>query len=140
MEDIVKDYLKDILENQDYGKFISLHPEIRQYKNLLIDDGNIYSVDGTELTEEQINVIHNIMQPFSYILVYTNKRGEKQVFFNYHNGTNGREGDAVTSLWDAHRKLSSIKKNPLVKWTTLLEYSPDHCDDVYSWFITFVLK
>ena len=140
MENIDKEYLKDILENQDYGKFISLHPEIRQYKNLLIDDGNIYSVDGTELTEEQINVIHNIMQPFSYILVYTNKRGEKQVFFNYHNGTNGREGDAVTSLWDAHRKLSSIKKNPLVKWTTLLEYSPDHCDDVYSWFITFVLK
>ena len=36
--------------------------------------------------------------------------------------------------------LSSIKKNPLVKWTTLLEYSPDHCDDVYSWFITFILK
>ena len=140
MENIDKEYLKDILENQDYGKFISLHPEIRQHKNLLIDDGNIYSVDGTELTEEQINVIHNIMQPFSYILVYTNKSGEKQVFFNYHNGTNGQEGDAVTSLWDAHRKLSSIKKNPLVKWTTLLEYSPDHCDDVYSWFITFILK
>ena len=140
MENIDKKYLKDILENQDYGKFISLYPEIRQHKNLLIDDGNIYSVDGTELTEEQINVIHNIMQPFSYILVYTNKSGEKQVFFNYHNGTNGREGDVVTSLWDAHRKLSSIKKNPLVKWTTLLEYSPDHCDDVYSWFITFILK
>lgn len=140
MENINKDYLKDILENQDYGKFISLHPGIRQHKDLLIDDDNIYSVDGTELTEEQINVIHNIMQPFSYILVYTNKSGEKQVFFNYHNGTNGREGDAVTSLWDVHRKLSSIKKNPLVKWTTLLEYSPDHCDDVYSWFITFVLK
>ena len=80
------------------------------------------------------------MQDFSFVLVYTNKRGEKQVFFNYHNGSNGREGDVVTSLWDVHRKLSSIKKNPFVKWTTLLEYRPDHCDDVYSWFITFVLK
>lgn len=140
MENYSKDYLIDILENEDYKGFISLHKQIWQHKDLLIDEGNIFSVDGTELTPEQIDVIHNIMHYYSYVLVYTNKRGEKQVFFNYHNGTNGREGDAVTSLWDAHRKLSSIKKNPLVKWTTLLGYSPDHCDDVYSWFITFILK
>ena len=140
MENFTKDYLIDILENQDYGKFVSLHPKIRQHKELLIDDGNIFSVDGTELSPEQIDTIHSIMQYYSYVLVYTNKRGEKQVFFNYHNGSNGREGDVVTSLWDAHRKLSSIKKNPLVEWTTLLEYSPDHCDDVYSWFITFIFK
>ena len=135
-----KEYLIDILENQDYEKFVNLHPHIWGHKNLLIDEGNIFSVDGTELTPEQIEAIHGIMQDLSFVLVYTNKRGEKQVFFNYHNGSNGREGDVVTSLWDVHRKLSSIKKNSFVKWTTLLEYSPDHCDDVYSWFITFVLK
>lgn len=135
-----KEYLIDILENQDYKNFVCLHPHIWRHKNLLIDEGNIFSVDGTELTPEQIEAIHGIMQDFSFVLVYTNKRGEKQVFFNYHNGSNGREGGVVTSLWDVHRKLSSIKKNPFVKWTTLLEYRPDHCDDVYSWFITFVLK
>ena len=140
MENFTKEYLIDILENQDYRRFISLHPHIGQHKDLLIDEGNIFSVDGTELTLEQIDAIHNIMQYYSFVLVYTNKRGEKQVFFNYHNGTNGHEGDVVTSMWDAHRKLSSIKKNSLVKWTTLLEYRPDHCDDVYSWFITFILK
>ena len=137
---LTKEYLTDVLENQDYRRFICLHPHIWKHKDFLIDDGNIYSADGTVLSAEQIDTIHNIMQPFSYVLVYTNKSGEKQVFFNYHNGTNGREGDVVTSLWDAHRKLSSIKKNPLIKWATLLEYSPDHCDDVYSWFITFILK
>lgn len=140
MEKFTEEYLINILENQDYKGFISLHPQIWKHKDLLIDEGNIFSVDGTELTPEQIGVIHDIMQYHSFVLVYTNKRGEKQVFFNYHNGTNGREGDAVISLWDAYIKLSLIKKNPLVKWTTLLEYSPDHCDDVYSWFITFVLK
>ena len=140
MENFTKEYLIEILENQDYGKFVSLHPKIWQHKELLIDDGNIFSVDGTELSPEQIDTIHSIMQYYSFVLVYTNKRGEKQVFFNYHNGTNGSEGDVVTSLWDTHRKLSSIKKNPLVEWTTLLEYSPDHCDDVYSWFITFIFK
>ena len=86
MENFTKDYLIDILENQDYGKFVSLHPKIRQHKELLIDDGNIFSVDGTELSPEQIDTIHSIMQYYSYVLVYTNKRGEKQVFFNYHNG------------------------------------------------------
>lgn len=140
METFTKEYLIDILENEDYNKFVCLHPHIWGHKNLLIDEGNIFSVDGTELTSEQIEAIHGIMQDLSFVLVYTNKRGEKQIFFNYYNGSNGREGDVVTSLWDVHRKLSSIKKNPLVKWTTLLEYSPDHCDDVYAWFITFVLK
>lgn len=140
MERFTKEYLINVLENQDYKEFISLHPQIWKHKDLLIDEGNIFSADRTELTPEQIGVIHNIMQHHSFVLVYTNKSGEKQGFFNYHNGTNGREGDAVASLWDAYIKLSLIKKNPLVKWTTLLEYSPDHCDDVYSWFITFVLK
>ena len=140
MERFTKEYLIDILENQDYKEFISLHPQIWKHEDLLIDEGNIFSVDGTELTTEQIGVIHDVMQCHSFVLVYTNTCGEKQVFFNYHNGTNGREGDVVESLWDVYMKLFLIKNNPLVKWTTLLEYSPDHCDDVYSWFITFVLK
>ena len=140
MVKFTKEYLIEVLENQDFGKYVSLHPHIWQCKELLIDDGHIFSVDGTELSSEQINVIHGIMQEWSFVLVYTNTHGEKRVFFNYHNGSNGFEGDAVKAMWDAHRKLSSIKKNPYVKWTTLLHYEPDHCDDVYSWFITFTLK
>ncbi len=135
-----KTNLVDILENQDFREYVCLHPQIWQHKELLLDDGNIFSADGTELTNEQIVSIHEFIQPWSFVLVYTNKDGEKQAFFNYHNGTNGKEGDVVKAMWDAYKKLSSIKKNKNVKWTTLLTYSPDHCDDVYSWFITFKLK
>lgn len=138
MEKFTKEYLKNILEQRDYKKFVCLHPSIYYHEDLLIDNGNIYSVDGTELSLEQIDMIHSITR--SYVLVYTNKRGEKQLFFIYHNGTNGYERDAVTSLLDVYEKLSSIKNNPLVKYTTLLEYEPDHIDDVYYWFITFILK
>jgi hypothetical protein len=140
MLDYIKKYLVDILENQDYYRFAHLHPHIHQWKDLSIDGNNIYSADGTTLTSEQIDAIHDIIPYYGYALVYTNKFGEKQVFFSYHNGTNGTEMDVVTSLWDTHRKLSFIKKHPLVKWTTLLEYNPDHCDDVYDWFITFIFK
>lgn len=140
MMDCIKKYLIDILENQDYYRFVNLYPHIQQWKDLLIDENNIYSADGTTLTPEQIDAIHNIVPFYAHVLVYTNESGEKQVFFNYHNGTNGEEMDVVTSLWDTHRKLSFIKKQPLVKWTTLLEYNPDHCDDVYNWFITFIFK
>ena len=138
MKKLTKDYLINILEQQDYKKFVGLHPSIYHHEDLLIDKNNIYSVDGTELSSEQIDMIHSITR--NYVLVYTNKRGEKQLFFIYHNGTNGREGDVVTSLLDVYKKLSSIKNNPLVKYTTLLEYEPDHIDDVYYWFITFILK
>lgn len=135
-----KEYLTGILEHNDYDNFVRLHPAIWNYRELLLDDNQIFSIDGTQLTDEQIEAIHNFVQPWSFVLVYTNKHGEKQAFFNYHNGTNGEEGDAVKAMWDAHRKLSAIKKDKNIKWTTLLKYSPDHCDDVYSWFITFILK
>jgi hypothetical protein len=139
MKKFTKEYLTNILEQQDYEKFVSLHPNISYHEELLIDGSNIYSIDGTELSSEQIDMIHNITT-HDYVLVYTNKRKEKQLFFIYCNGTNGYEGDVVTSLLDVHFKLSFIKNNPLVKYTTLLEYEPDHCDDVYYWFITFILK
>lgn len=138
MEKFTKEYLKNILEQQDYKKFVCLHPNIYNHKDLLIDDGNIYSIDGTKLSSEQIDMIHSITR--DYVLVYTNKRGEKQLFFIYCNGTNGREGDVVTSLLDVYNTLFLLKDNPLVKYTTLLEYEPDHIDDVYYWFITFILK
>lgn len=39
MERFTKEYLIDILENQDYKGFIFLHPQIWQHKDLLIDEG-----------------------------------------------------------------------------------------------------
>lgn len=138
--EFTKECLVDILQNEDYHRYVRLHPAIWHQRDMMIDQGNIFSADGTQLTNEQIEVIHGFIQPWSFVLVYTNKSGEKQAFFNYHNGTNGKEGDVVKAMWDAHRKLNAIKKNKGVKWTTLLHYDPDHCDDVYSWFITFTLK
>lgn len=140
MKKFTKEYLIDILENQDYERFVCLHPHIQQHKELLIDEGNIYSVDGTKLNLEQIEFIHSIIQPWTYVLVYTKDNGKQQVFFNYHNGSNGCDGDAVKAMSETYEKLSSIKNNPLVEWTTLLGYKPDHCDDVYSWFMTFIFK
>lgn len=77
MFDCIKKYLIDILENQDYYRFAHLHPHIQQWKDLLIDDNNIYSADGTTLTLEQIDAIHDIAPSYSYVLVYTNELGEK---------------------------------------------------------------
>ena len=37
MERFTKEYLIDILENQDYKGFIFLHPQIWQHKDLIID-------------------------------------------------------------------------------------------------------
>ena len=69
-----------------------------------------------------------------------NKDGKKQVYFNYHTGTNGLDGDAVSSTYYAYTLMRDIKNKETVEWTTLLKYAPDHCDDVYTWFITFTFK
>ena len=115
-----KEYLTGILEHKDYDDFVRLHPAIWTYRELLLDDCQIFSIDGTQLSSEQILSIKKFIPPYTFVLLYTNKSGEKQAFFNYHNGTTGEEGDSVKAMWDAHRKLSSIKKDKNIKWTTLL--------------------
>ena len=140
MREFTLDYLQELLEREDFSEFVGLHPDIWGHKNLQVDDTNIFSIN-TELTETEKDCLKELVSEVpTFVLVYTNKYGNKQVFFNYHNGTNGYEGDAVNSIKDCYEMLSKIKDHEYVKWATLLHYEPDHCDDVYSWFITFVLK
>ena len=140
MREFTLDYLQELLEREDFSEFVGLHPDIWGHKNLQVDDTNIFSIN-TELTETEKDCLKELVREVpTFVLVYTNKYGNKQVFFNYHNGTNGYEGDAVNSIKDCYEMLSKIKGHKCVKWATLLHYEPDHCDDVYSWFITFVLK
>ena len=137
---LTKEHIVDVLKNEDWHEFVKLHPHIWQYRELLLDDDFIFSADGTQLSDEQINDIHNIAELNSYVVVYTNEDGKKQAYFNYHNGTNGKEGDAVSSIHDVYMLMNNIKNKETVEWTTLLNYFPDHCDDVYTWFITFKFK
>lgn len=137
---LTKEHIVNVLNNEDWHEFVKLHPHIWQHRELLLDDDFIFSADGTQLSDEQIKDIHNIAELNSYVIVYTNKDGKKQVYFNYHTGTNGLEGDAVSSTYYAYTLMRDIKNKETVEWTTLLKYAPDHCDDVYTWFITFTFK
>jgi hypothetical protein len=140
MKEFTPEYLQELLEREDFSEFVRLHPHIWKHKNLQVDDTNIFSVN-TELTAIEKDCLKELVsEEPTYVLVYTNKYGDKQVLFNHHNGTNGFEGNAVNSIKECYETLSRIKEHKCVKWTTLLHYEPDHCDDVYSWFITFVLK
>ena len=140
MKEFTPEYLQEVLEREDFSEFVRLHPHIWKHKNLQVDDTNIFSVN-TELTAIEKDCLKELVsEEPTFVLVYTNKYGDKQVLFNHHNGTNGYEGDAVNSIKECYETLSRIKDHKCVKWTTLLHYEPDHCDDVYSWFITFVLK
>lgn len=140
MKEFTLEYLQELMEREDFSEFVRLHPHIWKHKNFQVDGTNIFSVN-TELTAIEKDCLQELVgEESTFVLVYTNKYGDKQVFFNYHNGTNGFEGDAVNSTKDCYEMLSKIKGHKCVKRTTLLHYEPDHCDDVYSWFITFVLK
>ena len=69
------------------------------------------------------------------IWVYTNDNGKEQAFVIYHNGTNGKEGNILSSMLDAVEKLEKIQG--FTEWATVVDCHCDTLDDVYSWLFTF---
>ena len=134
-EEIIK-----ILLEGDYKGFIGLHPKIwnSQFK---LEETNIYPIN-IELNDKQIDLIKDIVNcTDSYVLVYRNpKTNNIQVFFSFHNGTNGLEGNIINSMRECLELIENINKHPDIEWVTVLDTYFDTCDDVYSWWITFVIK
>ena len=76
-----------------------------------------------------------------YVLVYRNPRTNNiQVFFSFHNGTNGLEGNIINSMRECLELIENINKHPDIEWVTVLDTYFDTCDDVYSWWVTFTIK
>jgi len=135
-----KESIIKILETGDYPGFLNLHPEIWN-SEFKIEDTNIYGIDVC-LTPRQIEVIKSLTAyPCTYVLVWKNSwSGDIQVFFTYHNGTNGEENNIINSMKDCAKFLEKINNHPDIEWVTTLDAEFDTCDDVYSWWITFTLK
>ena len=134
-EEIIK-----ILLEGDYKGFIGLHPKIwnSQFK---LEETNIYPIN-VELNNKQIDLIKDIVScTDSYVLVYRNPRTNNiQVFFSFHNGTNGIEGNIINSMRECLELIENINNHPDIEWVTVLDTYFDTCDDVYSWWVTFVIK
>ena len=135
-----KNKIIEILLGGDYKGFIRLHPKIwnSQFK---LGETNIYPIN-IDLNDKQIDIIKDITScTHSYILVYRNPRNnDVQVFFTFHNGTNGLERNVINSMRECLELLENINKLPDIEWVTVLDTSFDICDDVYAWWITFVIK
>lgn len=135
-----KETIIKILETSDYSGFLGLYPKIWN-SELKMGDTNIYGID-VYLTPKQIEVIKSLTDySCKYVLVWKNSwSGDIQIFFTYHNGTNGLEGNIINSMKDCVKVLERINNCSDVEWTTVLDARFDTCDDVYSWWITFTLK
>ena len=98
-----------MLEREDFSEFVRLHPHIWKHKNLQVDDTNIFSVN-TELTAIEKDCLKELVsEEPTYVLVYTNKYGDKQVLFNHHNGTNGYEGMLSILLRSVTKRCQELK-------------------------------
>lgn len=136
----MKEQIIKILSEADYKGFVNLHPKIWN-SEFKLGDTFIYPID-VYLTLKQIETIKSLTDyPCAYVIVWKNSwSGDIQVFFTYHNGTNGLEGNIINSMKDCTKVLEKINNHPDVEWTTILDTLFDTCDDVYSWWITFTLK
>ena len=112
------------------------------------EDGTWHTYDGVynvsnydTVSDETLEAIRNYRSKINddcNIWITTNIYGEEQAYVIYHNGTNGREGNALNSMMDAANKLEIVQS--FTDWATLIDCYCDTCDDVYSWLFTFVAK
>ena len=102
----------------------------------------VYNVSNSEtLSDKTLEAIRNYRSKIDddcNIWITTNIYGEEQAYVIYHNGTNGRESNALNSMRDAANKLEFVQS--FTDWATLIDCYCDTCDDVYSWLFTFVAQ
>lgn len=154
-----KEKITKILSNGDFQEMASLWKGgdmDKYYKQYEIegyshpqqwDDGTWHTYDGcyslndgniSDKMRKALDAYRNTICNDSNIWVYTNSFGREQAFVIYHNGTNGKEGNALNSMRDAANVLEKVQG--FTAWGTLVSTYCDIYDDVYSWLLTFEVK
>ena len=151
-----KEDIKNILKRGEFEGFIKLQLRDNngmgydQYKiegyshPKKSDDGMCHTFDGyyslndgmiSDRMRKAIDDYREHINDTENIWVYTNDNGKEQAFVIYHNGTNGKECNALNSMRDAVDKIGKIQG--ITEWATLLDCHCDTLDDVYGWLFTF---
>ena len=151
-----KEDIKNILKRGEFEGFIKLQLRDNngmgydQYKiegyshPKKSDDGMCHTFDGyyslndgmiSDRMRKAIDDYREHINDTENIWVYTNDNGKEQAFVIYHNGTNGKECNALNSMRDAVDKIGKIQG--ITEWATLLDCHCDTFDDVYGWLFTF---
>ena len=151
-----KEKIKDILKRGKIEEIIALQLcydseicyaqyEIEGYSHpKKCDDGKYhtfdacYSLNDGKISDRMRKAIDDYREHINDtedIWVYTNDNGKEQAFVIYHNGTNGKEGNILSSMLDAVEKLEKIQG--FTEWATVVDCHCDTLDDVYSWLLTF---
>ena len=155
-----KKEIQNILSNGEIGKVaglwkgVSMDEHYKDYEisefshHQQLEDGTLHTYDGVYnvsdfeiLSDKTLDAIRSYRSKIDdncNIWITTNIYGEEQVYVIYHNGTNGREYNALNSMRDASNKLEIVQS--FTDWATLIDCYCDTCDDVYSWLFTFVAQ
>lgn len=72
-------------------------------------------------------------------VIQTKINGEVQVHALFFSGTNGKENSIKSSLEKVAKLLGKLESRSEIKWAQVLDVSIDNLDDVYGFYITFVL-
>lgn len=100
-------------------------------------DEVIYNLN--DILDKLNNVIDNV-DISSDVVIIENENEEIQVFTVLNNGTNGKEGNITNSMREIVTKIDKLALNKNVRWCTILDTHIDNIDDVYAWYLTFIMK
>lgn len=72
-------------------------------------------------------------------VIQTKINGEVQVHALFFSGTNGKENSIKSSLERVAKLLGKLESRSEIKWAQVLDVSINNLDDLYGFYITFVL-
>lgn len=124
----------------DYKDYVASKVNLNNKYNLSIFD-NDYPEDETINKIDDVLSILNIPSGIMLdVVVIKNNRNEYQLFTVYNNGTNQGDGNILKPMKKMVNILEKLQDNEHVSWCQILDTYIDNMDDVYSWYITIILK
>lgn len=119
------------------------YKDVIKYKVNLNDKYTIHILTENypdDETSEKLESALESFQCYGDVIILKNDEGDYQIFTVYNNGTNGKENCILNSMKDVTERLEKLKANENVAWCQILDTHIDSLDDVYAWYLTFILK
>lgn len=113
----------------------------------LNDKYNLHIIASDHPEDEVIEKIDNVLSILNIsernkldVVVIKNEQNKYQLFTVYINGNNNGKENILNPMKKIVSILEKLEDNEHVEWCQVLDTEFDNVDDIFSWYITIILK
>lgn len=125
------------MEITTIDKFLDLY-----YDNYFNKSEGYLDLRDDKKDKKPIETVKSLMNIYNmgFTVITTDPEGNTQIYFKFHDGSNGKYCSIKNSLYNSYQLLDELDNEESVAWTQILDIFIDNPDDVYDFLVTVVIK